>query len=168
MKQFREMLVVLRDLTGQRSLKNLDDLVVVHVLDFAGNTFEEDFLGFFESEFVSFDNRGRVNSGSDEETCLGEEFSGEGDHVVGVVSEVFFLHFDCHDDEVGGGVVYVDFLEDRGSVVGDEDFIDMVHDQFFHTVRAVRSLGDIGDCFASLDISVHGFFQTLVVSVSVF
>lgn len=68
-----------------------------------------------------------MESRSEEDFRLEKQLACESDHVVGVVPEIVLLRLGGQNEEIGGRMVDVDFLENGMGVVGDEQFIDVVH-----------------------------------------
>jgi hypothetical protein len=44
---------------------------------------------------------------SDQVLCVTEELSSEGDHKIGGISALIFLHFACEDEHLGSGMLHL-------------------------------------------------------------
>lgn len=57
-------------------------------------------------------------------------------------------------------ITYIELLDDGGSVVGDEQLVDVIDDDFVHAVRAKCRLDGLGELFAGANVAVHRFLET--------
>ena len=74
-----------------------------------------------------------------------EELSGEDDDRSGSVTDFLILHLGKIDKDLGSGVLNIETLEDRGTVVGDQDVSNLVDEHLVETLRAERALNDVCD-----------------------
>jgi len=55
---------------------------------------------------------------------------------------------------------YIKLLNDCGSIIGDENLVNVIYDYFVHTIRAICSFNGVRELFTGADVSVHCFFKT--------
>lgn len=57
-------------------------------------------------------------------------------------------------------VSYLQFFYNRGCIISNEQFFNMIYDYFIHAVWTICSAYSIGELFARRDVSVHGFLES--------
>lgn len=55
---------------------------------------------------------------------------------------------------------HFELLNDCGGIVCDEKFVNVIDDDFVHSVRPVSGSDSVGELLASADVAKDGFFQT--------
>jgi hypothetical protein len=88
----------------------------------------------------------RVDLARDKLLRLAQELAGEHAHAGRPVPNLVVLHFGDVDEDLRGGVVELDRLEDRRAVVGDADLACRRRLQdLVHPLRTERRLDDVAD-----------------------
>ena len=99
-----------------------------------------------------------------EELLVGAVFNScENDDKVSAITALVLLLLGCKNDELGGRVLNLELLDDGCSIVCDEEPVQVVDNHFVHAIRSKRCLGNLGNVFASLNVSEDGFINTGVV-----
>lgn len=55
---------------------------------------------------------------------------------------------------------YIELLNDCGSIVSDENLVNVIYDYFVHSIWAICSFNGVRELFTCTDISVYCFFET--------
>ncbi|KAI3491659.1 hypothetical protein L1887_43971 [Cichorium endivia] len=109
--------------------------------------------GIFESlecgcgcDAVSFDDRLRVDAHVDQLFCFAQQFGRQHTHAGGAIAHLVVLHLGDVDQDLGGGIVEVNGLEDGGAVVGDYDVVraDALQD-LVHALGSERGLDQVAE-----------------------
>mmetsp|Transcript_987 Transcript_987/g.1781 ORF Transcript_987/g.1781 Transcript_987/m.1781 type:complete len:217 (-) Transcript_987:48-698(-) len=134
----------LRDELGQRLLQELVRLLVSH------------------------DDLRSVKSHPKEVLAHLEQLPRKGHGEVRGVPALLLLHLRCELEHLGGRVLYLKFLDDRGAVGSDDDFLEVVDNEFIHTIRAQGRTNNPSEALCSLNIAKRGTvnaFHVLVPSL---
>jgi len=55
---------------------------------------------------------------------------------------------------------YIELLNNCGSIIGDENLVNVIYDYFVHAIWAVCGFNGVRELFTGGNVSVHCFFKT--------
>ena len=104
----------------------------------------------------------------DEVLATLQQFSSKHHSGCGTIVAVLLLSFRHFDNHLGSRMLNVHFLENRCSIVGDDDITHAIDEHLVHALWAKRGPNRISNCFRSRNIvalcslstgSIRAFFQ---------
>lgn len=110
MDQLAKELEIVRLFGGQSWLDNLENLLVLHILNFEGNLVLYKFLSLLKSLLESFDDIPRMNSLLDAPFCLAQKLPAKSDNKIGPISVLIILNLGAHVNQIGSRVMNINLL----------------------------------------------------------
>lgn len=88
--------------------------------------------------------------------------TGENDDKIGAVTNFLLLHLRGQHQQLGSGMLNLELLDDGSSVVGYEQFLQVIDHHFIHAIRSVGTPQGVRQLLARTDVPVDGFLQATV------
>mmetsp|Transcript_61312 Transcript_61312/g.161124 ORF Transcript_61312/g.161124 Transcript_61312/m.161124 type:complete len:491 (-) Transcript_61312:36-1508(-) len=132
-------------LGGEGGLRNLREHVLVQLVHLDAQVALDVLQGLLHRDAVPGDDRRRVDVVLDQLVRALQQLRRDDHHRGGAVADLRVLQVCQLHQNLGGGVLHLELLQDGGAVVGDRDVADVVHEHLVQALRTQRRLQDIGE-----------------------